>query len=126
MNARHWTAVGLIVAAIVSSFVYLAIDPRQIFSREAAAQMWRYFAQFFPPDISPDYLARTWRGTLETVAISAVATVLAAIAGFLLALPASGRFGPAARAAARGAPRCAASRVAQEAARAPSLSCGMP
>jgi phosphonate transport system permease protein len=101
MNARHWTAFVLIMAAIAASFVYLAIDPRQMFSAEAAAQMWNYFARFFPPDFSPDYLARTWRGTLETIAISAIATALAAVFGMLLALPASGRFGLVARVPAR-------------------------
>jgi len=48
-----------------------------------------------------EYLARVGYGTLETIAISAIGTALAALLGLLLALPASGRFGVLARAAAR-------------------------
>jgi phosphonate transport system permease protein len=101
MNARHWLAIVLMLAAVAGSFVYLAIDVRQLFSAEAAAQMWNYFARFFPPDFSSAYLAQAWRGTLETIAISAVGTLLAAVFGLLLALPASGRFGLPARLASR-------------------------
>lgn len=101
MNARHWIAIVLMAAAVAGSFAYLAIDAGQLFSVEAAAQMWNYFARFFPPDFSPEYLAQAWRGTLETIAISAIGTLLAAVLGMLLALPASGRFGLAARIASR-------------------------
>jgi phosphonate transport system permease protein len=101
MNFRHWTAFVLIIAAIGGSFVYLAFDPGQLFSAQAAAQMWNYFVRFFPPDFSPAYLAQAWRGTLETIAISAIGTALAAIFGLLLALPASGRLGLTARVGSR-------------------------
>ena len=101
MTPRHWIAIGLLLASIAGSFVYLAIDVGQLFSAEAATQMWRYFVRFFPPDLSADYLAQAWRGTLETIAISAIGTVLAAVFGTLLALPASGRFGLIARVPAR-------------------------
>ncbi len=101
MTPAHWAAITLMLAAVAGSFVYLALDVGQVFSAEAAAQMWAYVVRFFPPDFSPDYLAQTWRGTLETIAISAVGTLLAAVCGMLLALPASGRFGLALRVAAR-------------------------
>ncbi|NBR30373.1 MAG: phosphonate ABC transporter, permease protein PhnE [Betaproteobacteria bacterium] len=101
MNARHWLALGLILAAVVGSFAYLSIDAVELLSAESAAQMWGYFVRFFPPDLSPAYLAQIWRGTLETIAISAVGTLLAALFGVLLAVPAAGRFGIAARTAAR-------------------------
>ncbi len=101
MRQAHWIAIGSILAAVAGSFAYLALDVSQIVSAEAAAQMWKYFVQFFPPDFSPDYLAGAWRGTVETIAISAIGTLLAAVCGMLLALPASGRFGGVARAAAR-------------------------
>jgi phosphonate transport system permease protein len=101
MRPLHWFAISLMLAAVAGSFVYLALDVRELVSADAAAQMWRYFVQFFPPDFSPEYLSQAWRGTLETIAISAVGTLLAAVCGMLLALPASGRFGLAARVAAR-------------------------
>lgn len=93
MKAGHWLALGMLLATAWASFTYLALDVGQLFSVEAGAQMWRYLASFFPPDLSLDYLARTGRGTLETIAISAIGTLLAAFLGFLLALPAAGRLG---------------------------------
>ncbi|CAN0135714.1 unnamed protein product [Phaeothamnion confervicola] len=101
MRPAHWAVIFLMLATMVASFAYLGLDIGQMFSAESAAQMWKYSVQFFPPDFSPGYLAQAWRGTLETIAISAVGTLLAAVCGMLLALPASGRFGPAARMVAR-------------------------
>jgi phosphonate transport system permease protein len=101
VRRAHWIAIGSIFAAVAGSFLYLGLDVGQLVSAEAAAQMWKYFVQFFPPDFSPDYIARTWRGTVETIAISAIGTLIAAVFGMLLALPASGRFGVVARAMAR-------------------------
>src|SRR5262249_9026809 len=52
-------------------------------------------------DFSSEYLAKTVTGTFETLAISAIGTFLAFIFGFLLALPASGRYGGSLRALTR-------------------------
>ena len=93
MRPVHWLMIAGLLAAIWASFAYLAIDLGPLFSAEAGAQMFKYLLSFFPPDLSPDYLARTWQGTLETIAISAIGTLLAAVLGLLLALPAAGRFG---------------------------------
>lgn len=101
MRPAHWLIIGVMLMVAAGSFLYLALDVRELFSAESAAQMWKYFVQFFPPDFSPGYLAQAWRGTLETMAISAIGTLLAAVCGMLLALPASGRFGLAARTASR-------------------------
>ena len=93
MRRAHWMVIIALVAVTWASFAYLALDLGQLFSAEAARQMLKYAASFFPPDISVDYLAQTWRGTLETIAISAIGTLLAAFLGMLIALPAAGRFG---------------------------------
>ncbi|HVS27691.1 MAG TPA: phosphonate ABC transporter, permease protein PhnE [Burkholderiales bacterium] len=87
--------------ATASSFYFLALDLTHFFSAEALAQMLIYLASFFPPDLTRDYLTRIGQGTLETLAISAVGTGLAAMFGLVVALPASGRFGWAPRAVAR-------------------------
>lgn len=91
----------MLLAAVVGSFAFLALDVGQLFSAESAVQMWKYCVQFFPPDLSHAYLVQAWRGTLETIAISAIGTLLAAVCGMLLALPGSGRCGLAARWVAR-------------------------
>jgi len=93
MRRAHVLVVIMLLIAVWASFAYLALDLGQLFSAEAGAQMLKYVVSFFPPDVSADYLAQTWRGTLETIAISAIGTLLAALLGLLLALPASGRFG---------------------------------
>lgn len=94
------TAAGLVLLAWMS-FSYLSLDLTQLFTGEAGTQMWRYIASFYPPDTSADYLARVAWGTVETIAISAVGTGIAALLGLLLALPAAGRLGRTARAASR-------------------------
>jgi len=101
MRRAHALVVMLLLLAAWASFAYLALDFGQLFSAEAGAQMVKYVVSFFPPDLSADYLAQTWRGTLETIAISAIGTLLAAVLGLLLALPASGRFGVVPRVIAR-------------------------
>ncbi len=101
MRRAHWVVLMVLVGATWASFAFLSLDLGQLASLEALGQMGRYIASFFPPDLSPSYLARIGVGTLETLAISATGTVLAAGLGLLLALPAAGRFGPIPRAAAR-------------------------
>ena len=90
---RCWATVALVLAAVVASFAYLATDYGALFSRDALRLMGKFIAEFFPPDLSRDFLAKTGWGALQTLAVSALGTVLAALAGALLALPASGRAG---------------------------------
>jgi len=79
-------AVGLLVGL---SFATLDLQWAQFLSLDAARSMGRFVAEFFPPDLSPAFLAKVGWGTLETLAMSALGTVLAAAAGLALALPAS-------------------------------------
>jgi phosphonate transport system permease protein len=101
MKARGLVVLGLVLLAVVASFAYLALDVRGLFTGESLRSMGKFIAEFFPPDVSPGFLAKTAWGALQTLAISALGTLLAVLAGALLALPASGRFGGAARQAAR-------------------------
>ncbi len=89
------------VAAVVASFAYLAVDYRALLDADSLRRMGRFVAEFFPPDMSGEFLRRVGWGALQTLALSALGTLLAAAAGSLLALPASGRFGLAPRLAAR-------------------------
>lgn len=101
MRIAHWLTVASLIAVTWASFAYLSLDLGRVLSAEAAAHMAKYALSFFPPDLSGEYLMRAGQGTLETVAISAVSTLLAAILGLLLALPAAGRFGVVPRVIAR-------------------------
>ncbi len=101
MRPVHWLLVTLLAAAVWGSFAYLALDVGQLFSADAGTQMLKYVLSFFPPDLSLAYLQQIWRGTLETIAISAIGTLFAAMLGLLLAVPASGRLGAVPRVGAR-------------------------
>lgn len=82
-----------IAAAVVGSFAYLGLDMLGIGSGDSLAQMSGYAARFMSPDLSTAHLAAIVHGALETLAMSALGTLLAAIFGLLLALPAAGRLG---------------------------------
>jgi phosphonate transport system permease protein len=71
------------------SFWTLNLQWAQFFSMDAARSMGRFVAEFFPPDTSPAFLRKVALGTWETLAMSALGTLLAAVAGLALALPAS-------------------------------------
>jgi phosphonate transport system permease protein len=101
VSARHFIALGGFLAAVAASFLYLGVSLGALASAESLTHMGRYVAGFFPPDLSATFLSRTLAGTLETLAISGIGTLLAVGLGVLLALPAAGRWGFAARAAAR-------------------------
>ena len=91
--------VFLALAAL--SVQYLSLDLMRFFALDSLLQMRAYIVSFFPPDLSHEYLSRIAQGTMETLAISAIGTGLAAIFGLLLALPAAGRLGIVPRAIAR-------------------------
>ena len=96
-------ALALLLAAIFGSFAYLAIDVSELLSEESRANMLRFVVSFFPPDTSAAFIAKIGRAALETLAVSTVASLLAALCGLLLALPASGRYGLVAKGVARSA-----------------------
>ena len=96
-----WLGVAALGVVVWASFAYLAIDPLRLFTAESRGYMLDFVRRFFPPDLSADFLKKIGKGALETLAISAVGTLLAAAAGLALALPASGRFGGVAKVATR-------------------------
>ena len=83
-----WFTVGLAVL-VVLSFWSLDLKWAQFFSPEAATSMGRFIAEFFPPDLSSAFVRKVALGAWETLAMSALGTLLAALIGLMLALPAS-------------------------------------
>ena len=83
-----WFMAGLLIL-VGLSFWSLDLQWGQFFSIDAARSMGRFVAEFFPPDTSPAFLTKVALGAWETLAMSALGTVLAAVAGLALALPAS-------------------------------------
>lgn len=79
---------GLLVL-VALSFVSLDLQWGQMFSLASARSMGRFVAEFFPPDLSPLFVAKVARAGLETLAMSGLGSVIAALLGLLLALPAA-------------------------------------
>ncbi len=83
-----WLSAGLLLL-VVASFWSLDLQWAQFFSLDAARSMGRFLSEFFPPDLSPVFLKKVLIGAWETLAMSVLGTLLAAVAGLALALPAS-------------------------------------
>lgn len=78
-----WTAIAVVVVVLcgwVSEF-----DPRVLWSQTSLRATSQFVASFFPPKLTPDFLALVARATWQTVAIATVGTT----AAILLAIPAA-------------------------------------
>ncbi|MDO4593517.1 MAG: ABC transporter permease subunit [Comamonadaceae bacterium] len=75
------------VAGIGASWQLLGMDWLALFTGEAVSAMGEFVSGFFPPDTSRAWLWAVLVGVGETLAISVVGTLLAAVAALLLALP---------------------------------------
>jgi len=91
----------LLIAAVIGSFAFLQFEASALFSRDGGRQMADYASSFLSPDLSANHLRAVGYGALETLAMSAIGTLLAALLGLSLALPASGRVGIIAMASSR-------------------------
>jgi len=98
---RGWIAVAMVLAAVIASFVYLGLDVGGLFAAESMRSMARFIGEFTSPDLSGPFVATTARAALQTLAVSAVGTALAALGAVVIALPAAGRWGAAAAGVAR-------------------------
>jgi phosphonate transport system permease protein len=86
---RGWAFSCLLLALVVASFASLELQWAQLLSWDALMRMGSFAAEFYPPDFAPNFLRKVALGAWETLAMSALGTVLAAIAGLALALPAA-------------------------------------
>lgn len=83
-----WFMLALVVL-VIASFWSLDLQWAQFLSLQAVHSMARFVGEFFPPDTSPAFLRKVALGAWETLAMSALGTGLAALAGLALAVPAS-------------------------------------
>ncbi|SFV14117.1 phosphonate ABC transporter, permease protein PhnE [Pseudoduganella namucuonensis] len=101
---RSWSGwlMALALAALVAaSFATLPLKWRDFASADAVRSMAEFLGGFAPPELGTNFLLKTANATLETLAMSALGTLLAVAAGLALALPGAGRFGRPARALVR-------------------------
>lgn len=97
MRVRTMLILLMLMIVVVASFISLSLDWRSLFSVDAAAKIREFLLGFVPPDISAPMLQKIAIATLETLAMSALGTLIAVLGGILLALPASGRAGSMAK-----------------------------
>ena len=83
-----WFIVGVIVLTVVS-FWSLNLQWKELFSAESARLMGKFIGELMTPDFSAAFVFKLWKAALETLAMSALGTVIAAVLGLLIALPAS-------------------------------------
>ncbi|RZT98110.1 phosphonate ABC transporter, permease protein PhnE [Rivibacter subsaxonicus] len=83
-----WFVLGLLLL-VVASFWSLDLQWVAFFSLDALRSMARFGGEFFPPDLSPVFVRKVVQASVETLAMSALGTLLAVVFGLLLALPAS-------------------------------------
>ncbi|MDP5008769.1 MAG: phosphonate ABC transporter, permease protein PhnE [Glaciimonas sp.] len=88
-------------ALVIASFVSLPMKWNAFFTREAVQTSIEFLHGFVPPDVSWPFLHKIFWGIAETLSMSAIGTLLAALIGVVFGVFASGRFGVVARAATR-------------------------
>jgi phosphonate transport system permease protein len=81
-----WWVTG-IVALVVASFATLDLRWAQFTSWDAMLRMGRFMAELLQPALTAPFVAKVALAALETLAMSAVGTLLAVGLGFALALP---------------------------------------
>ncbi|OIP14132.1 MAG: phosphonate ABC transporter, permease protein PhnE [Comamonadaceae bacterium CG2_30_57_122] len=83
-----WLMAGVLLL-VLASFVSLDLPWAQFASWAALAKMGRFMAELLHPELDADFVVRVAWAMLETLAMSALGTLLAVLLGLALALPAS-------------------------------------
>jgi len=83
-----WFLAGL-AALVVASFWTLELQWGKFVSIEGAGKMGRFLGELLAPTGEAAFVKKLAIASLETIAMSALGTLLAAVAGLALALPAS-------------------------------------
>jgi phosphonate transport system permease protein len=83
-----WFVFGLIILTI-ASFWSLNLQWAQLFGADSARLMGKFIGELLTPDFSSAFVSKLWKASLETLAMSALGTIIAVILGLMIALPAS-------------------------------------
>ena len=82
-----------IAMLVIASFASLRGEWRGLFSIESAAKMLDLFTGFFPLETDSRFLAKVAWATIETIAMSFLATLIALLVAVVIAVPAAGMNG---------------------------------
>jgi phosphonate transport system permease protein len=88
LRKTSWLALGVIALA-VSSFATLDLQWAQFAAWDALARMGKFVGELMHPETNAPFLLKIGMATLETLAMSALGTLLAVVLGLALALPAA-------------------------------------
>jgi phosphonate transport system permease protein len=83
-----WFVFGL-MCLTAASFWTLELKWAQFFSADAASKMGKFIGELLVPELKPKFLTKLFWATCETLAMSALGTVIAMVLGLALAAPAS-------------------------------------
>ena len=83
-----WLMLG-VVLLVVASFATLNLQWAQFWSWNAASRMGRFLGELLHPEFGTVFISKVLMASLETLAMSALGTLLAVLLGLALALPAS-------------------------------------
>ena len=83
-----WFAIAVVVL-VATSYATLDLQWAKFLSADALHRMGRFVAELLVPNTDPAFLRKLLTATLETLAMSALGTLLAVVCGLALALPAS-------------------------------------
>jgi phosphonate transport system permease protein len=86
-----WFVLSLVVLS-VASFWSLDLQWAKFLSPEAFGRMAKFIGELFVPETSAKFLTKLLIASWETLAMSAIGTIIAAVLGLALALPASKTF----------------------------------
>lgn len=83
-----WVTLGLCLL-VIASFWSLDLQLSRLLSVDSAKRMARFIGELLTPNLEAKFLFKLLTASIETLAMSALGTVLAALFGLLLSLPAS-------------------------------------
>ena len=81
---------ALVVALVLASFASLDLHGAELLNPDGLHAMGRFVGEFLHPDLEAGFLGRVVAATLETLAMSALGTLIAAVLGLLIAWRARG------------------------------------
>jgi phosphonate transport system permease protein len=89
MNPRI-VAIFSLLMMVVASFASLDLNLSAFFEPDAMSSMGRFVSEFLHPDLQSVFLYKVFLASLETIAMSALSTLIAAFLGLLIAFKARG------------------------------------
>jgi len=86
MRTQAWGVLTALLCLVIASFATTDLQWQGFLSVEAFASMGRFLGEFVPPETSPEFIQKVLLGAWETLAMSVLGTLLAALLGILLAI----------------------------------------